>query len=457
LTGLTLTTAATGAGAARIFRGMALAIITSKVSNGRLEGTVKVPQSKSLLHRYLILSGLSKYHPLIVCTNNSDDIMATKRCLVDLGLIEKESAPVHEDGIYRLDCGESGSTYKFLMPIVSTFNKTCRYRLGGKLVYNPLEGFYRVLRSHGVRREVLRADEVEVSGQLTAGTFILPGYTDAQSISGLLMALPLLEENSTVMVEKKIQSEAYVNMTIELMRAAGVKVNVIGNQSKFSRVYKVEGSQHYSVSVDTDIEGDWSLAAYWLVGAAISGGRVTCTNMDVESLQGDRYILNILDAFGANLRIKWHEEPDGWSGGRDIFWTDITVEGGDLYGIMLDGEDIPDLIPQVVLLACAAEGTTVIKNVGSLRLGESGRIKNIVKVINNLGGRIYESNNCLIIEGNGADGLVGGIVRAHNDHRIAMMAAVAAGICSDEVIIEGADAVSKSYPDFFEVLEGMKT
>ena len=420
---------------------------TRTVSNKKISGTVKVPQSKALLHRYLICSGLSKENPLIICTNDSDDVMATKRCLVDLGLENGAEAVTFSDSIYRLECTDCASTYKFLMPVACALNKKCRYQLSDRLSYNSMDSFYKALRPHGVRKDALETGLIEVSGQMTAGTFLIPGTCDGQALSGLLLALPLLKENSTVMVEKAPESESYVDMTVEIMREAGIQVNTAREEQGISRIYKVNGGQKYDLDLGIAVEGDWSLAAFFLVSGAITGSKVTCTDMNIRSLQGDRRILKILDLFGARIEIRKSREHE--------LWHDISVCGGKLSGIRINAREIPDLIAPVMLLASAAEGVTVLKNAAGLRMSRE-RLGKMADVLNGLGGQAAISGNDLLIAGNSGAGLEGGTVSSNGDHRMAMMAAAAAGICKNEVIIENSDVVSKSYPGFYGELERMK-
>ena len=430
-----------------------MGLITRIISNEPINGTVEVPQAGSLLHRYLICSALSGQEPDFECTNDSRDIKVTRNCLGVLGLSEE---PISDENfVYRLECGESDSTYKFLLPIAGAFGKTCIYSLRGNLVFTSMDQFYRVLRTHGIRREEIRPDLVKVTGHLTAGTYIFPGVSDGQALSGLLMALPLLSEKSAVMVEKKPQSEMYVDMTISMMRKAGISIEVLKDQNGLARVYRIPGGQRYNMSTVPVIEGDWELAAYWLTGAAVSGGTVTCTNLNTESLQGDMRILRILELFGAAVTEKKHEEPDAEEGEDPVFWSDITVSRGALKGTNIDAADIPDLLAHVVLLASAAEGVSIIKNPVSIGM-EADRVRTLTEIISELGAQITEVPDGLLIAGNGGQPLFGGRIGAHHDYRMAMMGTMAAGICRKGVILEQADSVERTYPQFFEELERLK-
>ena len=430
-----------------------MGLITRIVSNEPINGTVEVPQAGSLLHRYLICCALSGLEPEFECTNDSRDIQVTRNCLGVLGLGGETISD--ENFVYRLECEESDSTYKFLLPIAGAYGKTCMYSLRGNLVFTSMDQFYRVLRTHGVKRDEIRPDLVKVTGRLTAGPYIFPGVSDGQALSGLLMALPLLKEKSAVMVEKKPQSEMYVDMTISMMRRAGISIEVLKDQNGLARVYRIPGGQRYEMSAVPVIEGDWELAAYWLTGAAVSGGSITCTNMNTSSFQGDRRILRILELFGVNVSEKQHEQPDAWEEGEPVCWSDITVNGGNLKGTNIDAADIPDLLAHVLLLASAAEGVSIIKNPVSIMMG-ADRVRKMVGIMTELGAQITEVPDGLLIDGSGGKQLFGGRIGTDHDYRLAMLGTMAAGICRKGVILEQSDAVERTYPQFFEELERLK-
>lgn len=431
-----------------------MALLTRTLSNNKINGTVNVPQSSSLIHRHLICGALSDSNYVVHYENNSKDVKATLKCIENLGLYEKESLAL-ENCIYRLECGQSDWAYKFLMPLAAAMGKECIFSLKGNLVFVSMDSFYRVLRTHGLKREILRPDLVKVTGHLTAGTYILPGVSDGQALSGLLMALPLLKENSTVMAEKKPQSEMYVDMTIDIMRKSGIKIDVLKDQNGLSRVYKIPGRQTYNLHTEEKIENDWSLAAYWLTGAAISGGEVTCVDMNIDSLQGDKRILNILKLFGAEIEAVKHEEPDAIEDGQEIYWSDVTVKGAPLKGVNIDAEDIPDLLGPVLLLASMAEGVSIIRNVENLRVSTE-QVKNTVEAMEAIGAQITLVTDGILINGNAGVPLEGGRVGSHRDYKIIMMAAIAASVCKEAVVIENTDEVDSGYPEFFDELERLK-
>ncbi|MBR3004921.1 MAG: 3-phosphoshikimate 1-carboxyvinyltransferase [Lachnospiraceae bacterium] len=406
----------------------------------KLSGQAAAPQSKSFMHRYMICGALSPEHTEIECSNYSADIMATKGCLVELGLYMGKGPVIGAD-ICRLDCGESGSTYRFLLPVSAALGKKCEFVLKGNLASRPMDPLFKVLRAHGVIKEDLGGGHIRTSGQLTAGTFLLPGNVSSQYVSGLLMALPILKENSTIIVAGELQSKGYVDMTIEVMRKAGVTVHVTEQGDGKGIIYKVPGRQTYRLEPGAKVEGDWSNAAFWLVAGAISDTGVTCTNLNMESFQGDRQILDIIRRFGAEVTVA--EDS-------------VTVKRGNLHGIIIDAANIPDIVPPLAVLACAADGATVIRNAERLRMKESDRLESVSSALNALGAAIVVTKDGLIIDGQGMKGLKGGQTQSFNDHRIAMMSAIAAGICKDSVIIENAEAVSKSYPAFFDDLAGLQ-
>lgn len=402
----------------------------------------------------MICSALSGKEPGdINVTNESRDINATKKCLgvLDIG----KDGVSNENFVYRLECEDSDTTYKFLLPIAGAFGKTCMYSLRGNLVFTSMDQFYKVLRTHGVKREEIRPDLIKVTGQLTAGTFIFPGVSDGQALSGLLMALPLLKEKSAVMVEKKPQSEMYVDMTINVMKRAGIQIEVLKDQNGLARIYRIPGGQKYDLGDIPPLEGDWELAAYWLTGAAISGGTVKCSNLNTGSLQGDRRILRILELFGAGITEEKHVEADTEENGEEVFWSDITVRGGKLKGINIDASDIPDLLAHVILLASAADGVSIIKNAVNLQMSQD-RVRQLIQVMSGIGAEVTEVPDGLLIAGSGGGTFLGGRIATRNDYRIAMMGAIVSGICRRGVILEHADIVERTYPQFFDELERLK-
>lgn len=432
-----------------------MGIITRIISNDRINGEVTVPQAGSLLHRYLIVRALSGIEGDTDFTNDSKDIRVTKQCLSVLS--PAGSSISDENFIYRLECEESDLSYKFLLPIAGALGRNCIFALRGNLVFTSMDQFYKVLRTHGLKRDEIRPDLVKVTGRLTGGTYIFPGESDGQALSGLLMALPLLKDKSAVMVEKKPQSEMYVDMTIDIMRKAGISIEVQKDQNGLARIYRIPGGQQYHLDENQDkqIEGDWELAAYWFTGAAVSRGEVTCRNLNLDSLQGDRRILRILRLFGVDISETQHEAPDSYNGDEPVYWSDVRINAKNLKGTNIDAYDIPDLLAHVVLLASVADGVSIIKNAASVRM-EPERVREMIALMTELGAQITEVQDGLLIAGSGGVPLSGGRVGTHHDYRLAMMAAMASGACRKPVILENSDAVERTYPLFFDELEKLK-
>ena len=274
---------------------------------------------------------------------------------------------------------------------------------------------------------------LHTDGQLCAGDYCLPGNVSSQFISGLLFALPILNENSTLTVTGALQSARYVAMTEQALAEAGIFTN------KGGQVWQIDGGQRYAAPAVQTVEGDWSNAAFFLCMGALSEAGVTVTGLNPESLQADRAITELLTRFGAELAV---------SGDA------ITVRHGALHGITLDAGPIPDLIPVVSCLAALCEGETRIENAARLRLKESDRLQTTAALISALGGSARELADGLVISGRAR--LSGGTADACGDHRIAMSAAMAACGCAGPVTVLGSECVAKSYPAFWEDFASLK-
>jgi 3-phosphoshikimate 1-carboxyvinyltransferase len=254
----------------------------------------------------------------------------------------------------------------------------------------------------------------------------------SQYISGLLFALPLLEGDSFLQLTGNVESRPYIDMTLDALRIFGIDI------TESDGGFIIPGKQHYHSAGRVVVEGDWSNAAFWLCAGAIGGGPVTVTNLNMNSIQGDKACVEFLEKFGANIVYSYNA---------------VTVSGGHLRGIEFDAKDTPDLVPVFALVACAAEGRTVFKNAQRLRIKESDRLKTVHETLAALGADVTETDDGLIV--NGAKSLHSAAVESFNDHRIAMTAAVASQICSGGVEIKCAEAVAKSYPDFYRHYENL--
>jgi len=271
------------------------------------------------------------------------------------------------------------------------------------------------------------------SGKLSSGEYFLQGNISSQFISGLLLALPLLEGHSVISVEGVVESMPYVTMTLDILKTFGIKVHLRGLRGGRGAIYLIDGPQRYHSPGALGVEGDWSGAAPWLSAGAIRGSGVTCTGLNLGSSQGDMAITRLLERFGAKVAY----EGDG-----------VTVYPAKLRGIEIDASGTPDLVPFLAAVAAAAKGETVINNAGWLRHRESDRLRAVTETLRTLGADITERQDGLVIRGGKA--LAGGSVTSFSDHRIVMMAAIASAMCDGPVTITVAGAVLKSYPAFFE-------
>ena len=413
--------------------------MTRTVAPGPRAGVIQIPASKSQAHRMLICAALSREPSRLILDGFSADIEATMQCLEALGARCEETAnglSVTPVGVCpaqaRLDVGESGSTLRFLLPVLGALGVQAEIRMHGRLPERPLSPLWEVLEAHGMRLQqdgtILHTD-----GQLIAGDYSLPGNVSSQFISGLLFALPLLGGNSTLTVTGALQSARYVSMTEQALAEAGILTK------KDGPVWQIGGGQRYAAPAVQTVEGDWSNAAFFLCMGALSATGVTVTGLNSTSLQADRAITEILVRFGAELTVS-----------EDA----VTVRRGVLHGITLDAGPIPDLVPVVSCLAALCDGETRVENAARLRLKESDRLQTTAALLSALGGSVRELPDGLIISGRGR--LSGGTADACGDHRIAMSAAMAACGCEGPVTVSGSECVAKSYPAFWEDFASLK-
>lgn len=405
---------------------------------------VKILPSKSYAHRAYICAALMALQggvsskeaafSKVVCAEYSDDMMATINCL---------EAILNGGNVVDLPCQESGSTFRFLIPVLGALGISGRFHIQGRLAYRPLSPLAEVLEEHGMVLSQQGRVPYEISGQLKAGTYILPGDVSSQYISGLLMALPLLSGDSVVMVTGDYQSADYVEMTLDVLADFGIVVEVVKTSEE--TVYRISGGQRFYRENLYLVEGDWSNAAFWLVASTMAEQPLTCEGLSLHSKQGDRSILSILSKFGCALDI------DACGAGR--IGVTAYFEGDDVYheAIYIDVRAIPDLVPALALLATQYPGEVIFTHAERLKFKESNRLQSIYDVLSTLGAKIAMTEDGLHIHGGRL--LSGGRVFCHHDHRIVMMAAVASLVCQDLVVIEDWQAVHKSYPRFFEEME----
>ncbi len=392
-------------------------------------GVVKAPASKSAAHRMLILAALADGESTVRLDTLSEDIEATVRCLTQLGAGITQSGSVltvkpiqNAPKTATLDCGESGSTLRFLLPVAAALGVSAILTGHGRLPERPMGPLVDALKKNGVK--VSSDFPIQISGKLHGGDFTLTGNVSSQFFTGLALALTRAEKESTVRVTLPVESESYMRLTLDALRRFGVAVNENGH------TYTVQPTQ--SKHGDFTVEGDWSNAAALLcLGANVTG-------LDLASAQGDRKMLDVLRDLGAKITVD-----------NGTIRADLSA----LHGADIDAADIPDLVPALAAVAATANGTTRITGAARLRLKESDRIETTCALINTLGGSAEPTDDGLIIRGKRR--LCGGTVSSFGDHRIVMAAAVLAQNCETPVTVTSAQAINKSYPGFFEAINSI--
>ncbi|MDY2778098.1 MAG: 3-phosphoshikimate 1-carboxyvinyltransferase [Collinsella sp.] len=415
-----------------------------------LSGTVPAIASKSVAHRLIIVSALANGETTVGCNTTCADIEATIRCLsalgarikaIEGGYLVKPMPKSVAYGLLRalhgntLDCGESGSTLRFMLPVACALGADSVFTGSKRLGERPLSPLYEELIAAGCELDSNGGFPLKTRGRMRPGRFELPGDVSSQYITGLLLAAPLLDRPSQIIVSGRIESRPYINLTIQAMREFGVDVYVdrdLDPDGGERTVFTTEDDT-YRTPGSVKVEGDWSNAAFWLCAGAMGRLPIKVEGLSLSSAQGDRNVLAALSRFGARI-------------GRS---TDAAIARPDkLVGFEMSAKDIPDLVPIIAAVASVSEGRTVINDCARLRIKESDRLATVAQELGNLGADIRIKRDALIIDG--VPSLIGGTVDAHNDHRIAMMAAIAAMRCENDVHIRGAEAVDKSYPSFFE-------
>ena len=399
-----------------------------------LSGKIKAISSKSHAHRVLICSALCSESIKINCNVLSKDITATLECLKSMGTeikIENDVilvTPKEFNKKAEIDCGESGSTLRFLLPLVSALGMDTTINAHGRLPQRPLSPLKEEMEKKGVEFKTDNEFPLHITGELQSGEYELAGNVSSQFISGLLFALPLLKGDSKIKLIPPVESKSYIDITVATLRDFGIEIQEAEN------TYIVKGNQKYQSPKEVTIDGDWSNSAFFLCAGALSKDGVTVSGLDINSTQGDRKILDILKRMGASVEICDNE---------------ITVKKNKLMGTMVNGGDIPDLVPVVsVIAAMCDKGVTHIVNASRLRLKESDRIATTEALLSKVGAAVSETDDGLVIWGE--NDLIGGRVEGANDHRIVMSAAILSCLCVLPVDIVGAEAVEKSYPHFFE-------
>ena len=409
-----------------------------------LRGNVAAPASKSEAHRRMICAGLTKEETTLTGFMDSADMEATRRCLEALGAAftrrgdtltirggarTSQNAPV-------MDCGESGSTLRFFVPIALSLTGGAVFRMHGRLGQRPMDVYRDLFVPRGVSwRMGVGADaaaELTVLGRMQSGAYVLPGNVSSQFVSGLLFALPQLPGDSTLEVIPPVESAGYIRMTLEALADSGI---VLEETGPFR--WRIPGNQAYHARSGC-LSGDYSQAAVLLCAGAL-GHDIHVTRLARQTTQGDRAVLNHLSALGAAVA----EDDEG-----------IAVKGGNLHGAVLDMHDCPDIAPILALTCQLARGESRLTRCGRLRLKECDRLAATVNLLNCLGGCAREAGDDMVIRG--VEDLRGGVtVDGCGDHRMVMLAAIAATVCRERVTVTGVEAVNKSWPEFLQVYESL--
>ena len=394
-----------------------------------MHGVIDAIASKSDAHRLLIAAALADNECRLVLNSTSQDIEATVSCLENAGaVIKKEGTDLIVSPIKRttesavFDCGESGSTIRFLMPVAAALGINSIFTGSGRLPERPQTPILKALAENGVSVSPDGEFPIKLNGKLRNGVFTLPGNVSSQFVTGLIFALPLLEGDSEIRLIPPVESKPYINMTIATVRKFGIKIEEKGNS------YFVKGNQKYKASPEIRVDGDWSNGAFFVCAGALSD--ITVNGLYSDSVQGDKGIINIVKNMGADIT----QEQDN-----------VNVKKAPLHGIEIDVADTPDLVPVIAALACFAQGTTTITNAGRLRIKESDRLRTVTQLITEAGGDITELADGLIIKG-GKKLKESFTFDGCNDHRIVMAAAVLS--VHSDVTVTNAQAINKSYPDF---------
>ena len=383
------------------------------ITPGKLRGKISAIPSKSQAHRLLICAAFADAPTTLYCPQVNRDIEATVDCLVALGADIARTdegyrvVPISEiPKTATLNCCESGSTLRFFLPIVGALGVDATLLMAGRLPQRPLSPLWEEMERMGCILTRPTGNTIRCTGQLVSGDYTISGGVSSQFVTGLLYALSLLNTESSLTLTGQVESLPYIHMTIAALNTFGIQIP--------------EADQRYTINPqsfrspgDWIVEGDWSNGAFWLAAQAL-GSDLDITNLNFDSPQGDRAVVQCLKALETTA--------------------------------VIDAAHTPDLVPVLAVAAAAKEGATFI-NAARLRIKETDRLETTAALINGLGGKAVIENDTLTVTGTG---LTGGSVDATGDHRIAMAAAVAATVCAEPVTVHGAESVEKSYPAFWQ-------
>ncbi|OLD10614.1 MAG: 3-phosphoshikimate 1-carboxyvinyltransferase [Crenarchaeota archaeon 13_1_40CM_3_52_10] len=404
-----------------------------------LHGKVKAPRSKAYTHRALIASLLSEGESVIDGALHCDDTQRTIEGIQRLGAkVAVKKTRTISYGIRRptttnrpIDCGESGATLRFLTAISSTSLKTVRLTCSPRLANRPLDPLVKAINTLGADARAIsdkHGFEVLVRGPLRGGEVTIRGDISSQFISGLLFAAPLAIRDVTINVEGELESRPYLNMSIDVLRRHGISID------ESDDAFRVPAPQKF-VPAFHQVPGDFSSAAFLIATTGIAGEEITISGLGSYELEPDSAILKIAPDIGLEI------QQNGDS---------LTIGKRELDGFDFDASNNPDLVPPLEILGCFADGSTEIRGVKRLVYKESNRLQTLPTELVKMGAKIHVEDDMIKIEGNRE--LVASTFDSHSDHRVAMACAAASLGAKGESTIQNSDAVSKSYPEFFQDL-----
>ena len=415
-----------------------------KITPSPVSGVVSAPPSKSYTHRAVILATLAAGESIIESPLLSDDTLYTINACRYLGAditldsdrlkITGTGGKIRVANRQRIFAGNSGSTIRMVAPLAALSETKVVFDGDSRLRQRPIGDLLSALESLGAHARSLESNgcpPIEIQGgKFTGGEVITSGVVSSQHISSLLMVAPYTNEGIKIKIAHGLHSRPYIDITLDAMQAFGIEA-----VNEDYKNFRVKGGQGYKARLYR-IEGDYSAAAYFLAAGAIGKKPVSVKNLKTDSVQGDRYLLNILSGMGG--AAKYQKEQVKISRDKE------------LSGINIDMGDYPDLVPTVAVVAAYARGKTEITNIGHLRFKETDRITNTATELGRMGIKSDVTESTMTVYGGKPRGAE---IKAHGDHRMAMSFAIAALFAEGDSIINGAEAVNKSYPRFFADLK----
>lgn len=403
-----------------------------------LRGTVTAPGSKAYTHRALLASLLSQGETVIQGASECDDAHRTLEGIRSLGAkVQTERGRILSKGTRKfalwpkpIDCGESGATLRFLTAIAGTSPTRTTLRANKRLAKRPLKALLKAMEMLGASTSISEnkeGSEVNIQGPLKGGETWIQGDISSQFISGLLFAGPLAATDVTIHVKGRLESRPYVEMSLDVLKRHGISIDVNENEFHIPAPQKYTGAFH-------NVPGDFSSTAFVIAGAGISGEEITVSGLNPRSLEPDAVFLKVIDQIGIKVR---NEEQT------------LEVRGSVLEPFKFDATDNPDLVPPLEVLGCFAKRISEIRGVNRLRYKETNRLRTIPAELRKMGAKIKINGDVVKIQGGG---LVGCELNSKHDHRVAMSCAIASIGATGDSSIHNAEAVSKSYPEFFQDL-----